>query len=114
MHIFSQYERAFQGYHFEASSVNDEEMLLTVENESGRGTMCCYEALPGALLVYHDFKMGSCYQKVEPVRGFLQINHLSLIHIFSYTHLDVYKRQEYDHAVKKRNNILYTERFTAV
>ena len=50
-------------------------MLLTVENESGRGTMCCYEALPGALLVYHDFKMGSCYQKVEPVRGFLQINH---------------------------------------
>lgn len=75
MEIPKDYNRIFQGYHFEGAEPWSCGTLLSKENDTGTGSMRCYEVFPGALLVYNEFHMASGYQKVEPVEGFLQINH---------------------------------------
>lgn len=75
MELFKKYEKVFQGYHFQDIKATDDGMLITAENETGRGTIDCHHVFPGILLSYNDFHMESSFQEVKPVKGFLQINH---------------------------------------
>ncbi len=70
-----EFNRMFQGYQVSGISQEGEETVMSVENESGSGTMRCYHVFPGIFLVYNNMSMKSCYQRVEPVSGFLQMNH---------------------------------------
>lgn len=70
-----EFHRMFQGYRVSGISVEGEVTVLSVENESGSGTMSCYNVFPGIFLVYNNMSMESCYQRVESVSGFLQMNH---------------------------------------
>lgn len=75
MQISEEYSRALQGYHVQNAEKWPGGMILSSENETGTGTMRCSEVFPGAILVYNQFEMRSGYQKVEPVSGYLHINH---------------------------------------
>lgn len=70
-----EFNRMFQGYQVSGVSVEGEETVLSIKNETGSGTMGCYNVFPGIFLVYNHMVMDSCYQKVKPVSGFLQMNH---------------------------------------
>lgn len=49
--------------------------VLHEENESGEGTMQCFEVAPGIQSTYNDLKMDSCFRPVRFEKDFLQINH---------------------------------------
>ncbi len=70
-----EFNRMFQGYQVSAVSEEGEATVLSVENESGSGTMKCYQVFSGIFIVYNHMTMDTCYQRVEPVSGFLQMNH---------------------------------------
>ena len=57
---------------------HQKEGQLTVyhaENGTGTGELLCYDVLPGIQIIYNCFDMASCFQKVQYVQGFFQINH---------------------------------------
>ena len=78
MEIDRKYQRGFQDYHFDEMTVTEDGFLLTMRDETGIGTMHCYDVFPGAMLAYNDFEMESSFQEVDTVDGFLQINHCRL------------------------------------
>lgn len=70
-----EFNRMFQGYQVSGVSVEGEETVLSIKNETGSGTM-------GATMFFREFFLSittwrwiPCYQKVKPVSGFLQMNH---------------------------------------
>lgn len=73
--VSENYQRALQGYRVQKAEPCSGGMLLSSENETGTGSMRCYDVFPGGLLVYNQFEMASGFQNVEPVSGFLHINH---------------------------------------
>lgn len=58
-----------------------EEMTETAQatlyegNETGEGTMRCFEIAPGIQITYNDLNMDSCFQQIRFEKNFLQINH---------------------------------------
>lgn len=58
-----------------------EEMTETAQatlyegNETGEGTMRCFEIAPGIQITYNDLNMDSCFQPIRFEKNFLQINH---------------------------------------
>lgn len=44
-------------------------------NETGEGTMRCFEIAPGIQITYNDLNMDSCFQPIRFEKNFLQINH---------------------------------------
>ncbi len=75
MQLSSNYVRVFQGYQFRGVETTPNGTVLVMENETGRGSMQCYDVFPGVLLIYNHLQMETCYQVAEPITGFLQINH---------------------------------------
>lgn len=75
MDLMEQYGNVFQGYTFSSAEKTGQMTTLILENDSGTGTMRCYDVLPGVTLTYNSLQMSTCYQQVSPVSGFININH---------------------------------------
>ncbi|NWL89088.1 MULTISPECIES: AraC family transcriptional regulator [unclassified Paenibacillus] len=49
--------------------------VYMMENETGRGTMTCYQVLPGIDLVFNDFRMQSCVSEFRTEMDMLGIDY---------------------------------------
>ena len=66
---------AFQGYTFEEQIDTDKYSVMMIKNETGEGSMFCFETFPGITLSYNSLRMKSCYQQVAPMEGYISLNY---------------------------------------
>lgn len=71
-------DHAFNGYRFESIEPGRNYTLyrFTGLDGVGEGRLDCYQVMPGVSMTYdHMENMKSCYQEVEPVAGYFQVNY---------------------------------------
>lgn len=68
---------AFQHYPFLEIEESEDFKIYRVNDTAGigSGTLRCFRVMPGVHLSYDCLDMKSCYQRMSPVHGFLEISH---------------------------------------
>ena len=68
-------ERVFCGGNVTLKRREEDCTVYKMEDDTGEGTMTCYNVFPGIDIMYNDFHMQSCYSQFEPKVEMLGIDH---------------------------------------
>ncbi len=66
---------AYEDYVFSDKKILDDVKIYRIQNETGTGEMRTYNLFEGIQLSYNNLNMDTVYQKIEPKKGILQIDH---------------------------------------
>ena len=75
MHTVNTMENAYEGFDFSKINVANNAKTYRFQNETGSGETRCYDLIDGVQLSYNNLNMETAYQKIEPRKGMVKIDH---------------------------------------